>query len=188
MPNTTNTLTQISAAELRLAADYLTSTLDAVLAACHGLSASQLSAKPNATAWSIEQTLEHMVIVEEFTLGPLAGMLLSATPQESEAPTHEVDAFIQQAFADRTYKVDTPPFLVPPGTAKAAESLQRLRDNNEKLIAMLGADCIFRNLRIDSMPLESASQGRYRTMDGYQFILFTATHNARHTKQILELR
>jgi hypothetical protein len=41
---------------------------------------------------------------------------------------------------------------------------------------------------VESKPLQAVTNGKYKLMDGYQWVLASAAHMERHTKQILEVK
>lgn len=157
-----------------------TTSLETIVA---GLTPAQLNFRPTPDAWTIPMILEHMLIVEDYTLGPIQAQLAEAEATQPEAPAAELDPFIEATFRDRTYKVSSPPFIHPTGQVTLEESLKRIQANQPKLAAMLQSP---RDKRIHARPIEAASGGKYTTMDGHQWALAAFAHNERHTNQILE--
>lgn len=157
-----------------------TNSLESVLA---GLTTAQIQFRPTPDSWSIAGILEHMLMVEDYTLGPLQAQLAEAIPSTPEAPVEEVDGFIRHAFADRSHKVAAPSFIHPTGEIPWQECIARMSVNQPKIEAMLLST---RDRRVAAMPLQAMSNGRYQTMDGRQWALAVFAHNERHTNQILE--
>ncbi len=165
---------------------YLQQTQTGVIGATQGLSPAQWKFKPAAERWSIVEIVEHMVLAQEFMLGPVQEQLAKAPPA-ADRDSKAVDAIIVSQLPDRTTKFHAPDFLEPTGRWTPAVSMDRLRRNFVQLSASLDAP----NLRehvIDSPSLKAVSKGEYDKMDGYQWILAAAAHTERHTKQILEVR
>jgi hypothetical protein len=167
---------------------YLAESFVSIRAAVANLSAAQLEFKPSNDSWSIREILEHLVLAGDLTLGPIQQLLESAPPSPEPAPAAEVDAFILAAFPNRAHKAASPPFLIPTATANIAELLERLQTQQAQIEKLLENESWHRARRIEGEPIQAASQGKYRTLDGVQWLLVAAAHIARHTSQILEIK
>jgi hypothetical protein len=165
---------------------YLQQTQTGVAGATQGLSLAQWKFKPAADRWSIAEIVEHMVLAQEFMLGPVQEQLAKAAPA-ADRDTKAVDAAIINLLPDRTTKFHTPDFLEPTGRWTPAVAMDRLRKNFTQLSASLDSPEL-RQHAVEALPLKAISKGEYDKMDGYQWILAAAAHTERHTKQILEVR
>ncbi len=187
----TTTLTavqeELTESEIEEARSYLETTRDGVVKATEGLSAAQWNYRPRSGGWSVAENLEHMVILQERILGPFSEMLA----QSPESPSEEaqiIDGIIKAKFADRSEKFNAPEFVYPTGQWTPAEALEKLSANTKRLIERLESTPRLRAHRIPSPPLNALTAGKYKSMDGYHWILAAAGHNERHTKQILEVQ
>jgi hypothetical protein len=165
---------------------YLQQTQTGVAGATQGLSPAQWKFKPAPDRWSIAEIIEHMVLAQEFMLGPVQEQLAKAPPA-ADRDTKAVDATIINLLPDRTAKFHAPDFLEPAGRWTPAVAMDRLRRNLGQLSASLDSPDL-RQHAVDALPLKAISKGEYDKMDGYQWILAAAAHTERHTKQILEVR
>lgn len=165
---------------------YLQQTQTGVAGATQGLSPAQWKFKPAPDRWSIAEIIEHMVLAQEFMLGPVQEQLAKAPPA-ADRDTKAVDATIINLLPDRTTKFHAPDFLEPTGRWTPAVAMDRLRRNLGQMSAGLDSPDL-RQHAVDALPLKAISKGEYDKMDGYQWILAAAAHTERHTKQILEVR
>lgn len=165
---------------------YLEGARDRVRAAVAGLSEAQWSYRPAAGGWSIAGILEHMVVVQELVLGPVA-QGLAETPETASGDAATIDAILKAKLADRSRKFQGPELACPAGRWTPAESLERFEANTRGLIERLETPGL-RQHRVPAAPLKAISDGAYELMDGYQWILAAALHTDRHTGQILEVK
>lgn len=168
-----------TSADKSRAAQYLARTCDDLNAAIHGLSEEQWHFKPAADKWSIGEVVEHLTIAEERVQG-LIGRLGDAQPAEAGRDDAQVDDFIVANVPERANKFVAPPILQPTGNLTPQQLLVR-----------------FALLRSQSLRLlDSSPHLRGRTFphpvfgpwDGYQWLLGTAAHTARHLAQIAEVK
>jgi DinB superfamily len=145
---------------------YLQQTQTGVVGATQGLSPAQWKFKPAADRWSIAEIVEHMVLAQEFTLGPVQQQLAKAT-SAADRDSKAVDAFIVNQLPDRITKFQAPDFLEPNGRWTPAASIDRLRKNFAQLSACLDAPDLRQHV-IGAAVLKAISKGAYDAMDGYQ--------------------
>ncbi len=183
-----------SAADLKLNSSdleqgrlYLKQTRSYVIGATKGLSDAQWKYKPAPDRWSIAEIVEHMVLAQEFELGPVRAQLAKAlAPAESDRA--QVDALVVNVFPDRLAKFHAPDFLVPTGRWTPAVAFERLMQNYTKLNEYLESTPDLRQHSVEAPPIKAISKGTFESMDGYQWLLATAAHIERHTKQILDVK
>jgi len=183
-----------SAADLKLSSSdveqgrrYLEQTRAYVIGATKGLSEAQWKFKPAPDRWSIAEVTEHIILTQEFMLGPVKEQL-AKTPAASNPDAKAVDAVVMGKFPDRSTKFQAPEMLQPKGQLTLAEAVARLNRNCDRLIDYLQTTPDLRQHTIEALPVKALSNGAYSTMDGYEWILAAAAHTERHTKQILEVR
>jgi len=177
----------VTSSELDHARLYLEQTQNGVVGATKGLSQAQWNFKPAPDRWSIAEIVEHMVLTQDLVLGPTREKLAKAPPP-SERDNTLVDAIVVNQIPDRTSKFKAPEFLQPTGRWTPAVAMDRLLKNYGQLTEYLETTPDLRHHALDAPPLKAVSKGAYDSMDGYQWILATAAHVERHTKQILEVK
>jgi DinB superfamily len=178
---------QPSAAEIGEARAALEGARGRVFAATEGFSEVQWNYRPASGGWSAAGIVEHMVVVQELVLGPIA-QALAVSPETGSADSSAIDTIVKTKVADRSRKFPGPEPLQPTGRWTPAEALQRLSANTGRLIDSLESTPGLRKHRIPSPPLKAITGGQYELMDGYQWILTVAFHTDRHTSQILEVK
>jgi DinB superfamily len=174
-----------TASELDRARLYLQQTQIGITGAIKFLSEPQWNFKPAVDRWSIAEIVEHIVVVQELVLGPIRDQLANA-PWVSLHPDYErIDEFVIGHFPNRLSKFPSP-MPSPSGFARE-EALRRLPANHDRFNEYLENTPDLRHHTVEARPLKAVSRGVYESMDGYQWILATAAHTERHTKQILEV-
>jgi len=172
-------MTDLSLQEKRAAVFHLTTTREGLLEALEGLTDHEWRSRPAADRWSILEVVEHLAIVERRVHGVI-GRMGAAPEAEPGRRNSEVDQFVLAAVARRDRPVEAPAPIQPKGQWSPEEALdQFLAGRKETLELLETADCL--RGRLLPHPL-------FGLWDGYQWILATAAHNARHTGQILEVR
>jgi hypothetical protein len=161
------------------ASSYLNLTRDNVLAAVSDLSSAQWNFKPASDRWAILEIVEHLILIEERIC-----VLLQSMP---EAPisgpaknSSEVDDFVLAEVPRRTTKIQAPPAFMPTQGLSADEAVARFIEVRSRTLAMLESAP---SLRGHFVP-----HPVFGPWDGYQWIVATAGHTARHTEQIFELK
>jgi len=178
---------RLSEPEIEEGRTYLEQTFMLVVGATKGLSAAQWDFKPSPEEWSIAQTLEHIVWVQEFIIGRIQKEL-PAWPPSPQRDCAEVDAIVMHQFPGRLKKFKGPDVLMPAGRWSPGEALDRLLANTSTLAELLESTPGLRSHATDSPPLRAVTQGRHEVMDGYQWILTAGSHTERHVKQMLEVK
>lgn len=178
----------LTPSELEHARLYLQQTQNEVLGATKGLSPAQWNFKPAPDRWSVAEIVEHMVLAQDFVLGPVREKLAKAPPAATDRDYKQVDAIVLSQIPDRTAKFKAPEFVQPTGRWTPEIAMDRLVKNYAQLTAYLETTPDLRQHAVEAPPLKAVSKGAYETMDGYQWILTAAAHVERHTKQILEVK
>lgn len=177
----------LSAAEIIEGRAHLQRARDRVVSATAALSEEQWGYRPAEGAWSAAEIVEHMVIVQELVLGPIAHAL-AGTPETVGLDTATIDEMVKTKLGDRSRRFPAPEMARPTGRWTPAESLEHLTANTARLMDRLETAPGLRLHRVPAPPLRAISGGTYELMDGYQWILATAGHTERHADQILELK
>jgi uncharacterized damage-inducible protein DinB len=170
----------LTPADKEKAATYLTQTRDGVVAATKGLSEAQMKFKPAPDRWSVAETLEHIVLVEDFLLQNVTDKVMKSPPGAADRDTAKIDAMVLAMIPDRSHKAQAPPPVTPTGRWTSADTLDRFLKTRSQTIALLEFTPDLRAHASDS-PLG-------QQLDAYEWVLFMAAHRQRHTKQILEVK
>lgn len=166
---------------------YLQQTQNYVIGATKGLSEAQWKFKPSPERWSIAEIVEHMVLTQEFVLGPVRAQLAKAPAGTTDRDYKQVDGIVVSQLPDRLNKFQAPEALRPTGRWTPAVASDRLITNYGRLSEFLESPDLRQHM-LDAPPLKAISKGAYESMDGYQWVLAAAAHTERHTKQILEVK
>jgi hypothetical protein len=185
--NVTATYEGPAASEVEQARRYLEEARDRTFLATDGLSEAQWNYRPASGGWPVAGIVEHMVLIQDFILGPIA-QALASSPELSSAEPETIDAIIKTKIPDRSRKFQAPESVHPAGRWTPSESLNRLSANTLRLIERLESTPALRQHSVPSPPLNAVTNGEHKLMDGYQSILAAAAHTHRHTQQILEVK
>jgi hypothetical protein len=179
---------KLTKADVERGRNYLEQTCAGVIEATKGLSEAQWIFKPAADRWSIAEVVEHIVLTQDYILGPVREQLAKAPPAPDGFDTKKVDGIIVNQVPDRSAKFQAPDPLRPTGRWTPSAALERLNDNTKRLTEYLQSTPDLRRHVLAAPPLQAASKGQYTSMDGYEWLLTAAAHTERHTKQILEVK
>lgn len=177
----------LTAPELEQAHLFLQQTGKGIAGAIKGLSEAQWRFKTRPDRWSIAEIVDHVIIVQEYVLGPVRDALGTAPEPAPGRDAKAVDAIIIHQFANRLSKFTAPEIALPSARYAPAHARSLLTKNYVRLAEYLEAEPDLRKHALPAPPMKAVSQGIYDSMDGYQWILAAAAHTERHTKQILEV-
>ena len=170
----------LSPADREKGLQYLEQTRDGVVTATKGLSEAQLTFRPAPDRWSIAQVLEHITVVEGAIYGNVTENIMKAPPGAPDRDTAKIDAEVFAMVPDRTHKVKAPEQFVPNGRWPATDTLDQFLKTRARTIAFFEST--------PDLRAHVGGQGFLGPLDAYEWIMFTAAHSARHTKQILEVK
>jgi uncharacterized damage-inducible protein DinB len=144
------------------------------------LSIAELRFQPMSGRWSIENTLEHLALVE----GPLIRLITTLTEKAAAAtgpnpPLHSFEVSLEPYLErSRTEKYVTRDKFAPTGTVKAADSLNVLRNVHAELLNL--------RPRIQSVDptLVRFPHWIFGPLDLAQWLAFVGVHEERHLGQI----
>jgi hypothetical protein len=169
--------------QLTAAFGRLDSTYRDLQAAVAAIPAPLHAQKPAADRWSVNEVLEHLGIVEQFFLGPLADKVAAATPglsPEVDTPAGLADE--TRAFmSNRENKRNAPETVQPKGAMDSATALRVLADGHARFRGVVSA--------ADGLALSSITHDHrfFGTLNVYQWIELVAGHEGRHLEQIREI-
>jgi hypothetical protein len=178
-------VTAISAQELTHtekvhALQYLESTRKDVLDATKGLSVAQWNFKPGPDRWSVAQVMEHIAASEDFIRANFLDKVMTLPAGEPGRDSKKTDATVEAMIPDRSQKAKSPEPLVPNNRFGSPEgSIKHFLESRETTEQFLRSTAALRDHVMD---------GPIGKMDGYEFILFIASHSERHVKQINEVK
>lgn len=170
----------MSADERSYLLDQLEQSKKAMLASIDGVTQAQWTFKPSATAWSVQECAEHIVLAESYIFGGSQQTLKTPAVERPEKSNATVDHVLVQRVQDRSQKATAPEPLVPGRKfATPADAAQAFTEARDKTIAYVKSTQDDLRTHVGAGP---AGQ-----MDAYQFLLLLASHSARHTAQIREV-
>ncbi len=172
----------VSTDELTYAIDLLESTKIDLHEAVNGLSAEQLTAKPDPERWSVAECLEHIVLVEEGIFGRLQHTMQKPDEPEKRADIQVSDLYLTKALRSRKSGISSPEPFVPTGRFGTTEATLAAFDEQRGRVIAYAQSApgnwrthFFRHLV-------------FGTIDGFQTLLLLAGHGERHRKQIEEVK
>ena len=165
-------------AELRAELDRARSGL---LAVVEGMSAEASGQRANPDGWSVAETVEHLMIVEQ-GIGRLLGKLAKqADALGPETATTSVSASIDRLkLTDATRRIRSPAAVAPTGNVSLAEALTGLHEGRKRLLDLL------QRVNGRAVGVLAAPHPLFGELTFYQWLLFLARHEERHTRQIVE--
>jgi hypothetical protein len=172
----------VSQADKDRALQYLESTKKGVLDATKGLSDAQWNFKSAPDRWSLAELIEHLAAAEDMLRGLTQEQVMKspAVPLRSTEEIKRGDETVLTLVPDRSHKQQAPEPLKPTnrfGSPEAAQKhfMESRAATEEYLKTTPGL-----RAHLGDSPLGK--------LDAYEFVLFTAAHSERHTKQMLEVR
>jgi len=180
--NNTSTIimsdTGLTTEEITRASRHLSVTRGFLLESVSGLSPEQWYFKSADDVWSIAENMEHIVLIESAVHAIIQG--ISEGPEVwPEGKPSEMDDFIVNEIPKRSTRVKSPARSCPTGRWSGPEALEKFVECREKSNRLL----ITRRLRGRVFP-----HPIFGPWDGYQWLLAAASHGARHTAQICEVK
>jgi hypothetical protein len=179
--NTSSTIisdTGLTTEEITRASRHLSVTRGFLLESVGGLSPAQWDFKPASDAWSVAENMEHIVLIESGIHAIIEGMSDASAPG-AEGDRTAMDEFILNEIPKRSRKGKSAAQACPTGRWSGPEALQKFVLYREQSTRLL----VTRRLRGHVFP-----HPLFGPWDGYQWLLAAASHGARHTAQIREVK
>jgi hypothetical protein len=172
----------ISKKERNYAAKFLKETQKNVFDEVKGLSEAQLTFKPGADRWSVEECVKHIAMSEQMLWQMKEESLKQAASPEKRSEIKFTDEQLIQRVEDRSTKVKTMEKLMPENIPfkTTAEALDAFKADREKLIDYVKSTNDDLRNHMATLP--------FGTIDNYQMVLFIGAHSNRHTQQIREVK
>ena len=173
---------QLTPKERKDAIHFLKETEVGVFKAVKNLSEAQLTYKPAADRWSVEDCVKHIAASEKELWAMAEASLKNAPNPEKRANIKVTDSVLVKGVEDRSQKRKTFAALEPANSPYKTldEALKAFKENREKLIAFVKSTDIDLRDHVLELPMG--------TFDSYQFILLISGHTNRHTQQIEEVK
>ena len=167
--------------ERKFAKEHLKETKKDLIKTVDGLSAAQLSFKPDTSRWSVEDCLKHIAMAEMGLWKTTQDGLSKPPNPEKRSEIKMTDEQLVKAVQDRSSKFQTSEPLQPQNTPfkSAAEALASFKENRNKLIDYIDMTQEDMRSHVINFPLG--------IMDAYQMVLLVSAHCNRHTQQIKEV-
>ena len=150
---------------------------ESLMAAVSDLSEQQANFKPSPEAWSVAGIAEHLAIIEDFVVMRVEKMI----SEPDDGNFKESDVVLFDKVVDRTTKIQAPERVHPTGKSLGS-SMERLAATRARISELIRSapDGHFRH--------HSMHHPVFGPMDGHQWLVATAGHCLRHTRQIIETK
>jgi len=159
---------------------HLSQSRELLRQAVRGLSAEQRSFRPAADRWSVADCIEHLTVVENFTVKRIQQLL--EQPPDGQPDTDGKDQLIMDHVPARTRRVKGPEAVMPSGRwADFDELLRQFEAARQRTMGF--AEATEADLRAYAFPHPFLGP-----LDCYQWLLFLATHCERHVGQMEEVK
>ena len=171
----------LSKKERKFAVDHLQDTKKELIKTVSRLNAAQLSFKPAADRWSVEECVKHIAATEVGLRKWMDNTVKEPANPDKRSEIKATDEEFNNGFQDRSKKFQAADEMKPENTPykTADEALQSFKDNRDNLIQyMKGTKDELRN---------HVAISQMGAMDAYQLVLLISAHSNRHTQQIKEV-
>ncbi len=170
--------TGLTTEQITTASRHLSVTRAFLIESVSGLSPAQWDFKPFPDSWSIAENVEHIVLIETGIHSIIES--LSHAPEVAPAANRsEMDDFILNEIPKRSRKGNSPAHALPTHRWSGPEGLQQFMQVRERGMRLL----LTQRLRTSVFP-----HPIFGPWDSYQWLLAAASHGARHTAQICEVK
>ncbi|GAC1515641.1 MAG: DinB family protein [Gemmatimonadaceae bacterium] len=162
--------------------DLLSTTRTRLLAVVVGADAARLGVRPDGRGWSPAQVLDHLARVEQGVARLVAKRVVQARVRGlrgEDSTTSLLHSLDHRHIDDPTHPLAAPDSVAPAESASASTALQSLALSRSALLAAVHDGD---GLALGEILHTHPSLGE---LNLYQWILFVALHEVRHTKQIV---
>jgi hypothetical protein len=172
----------VEASEREFVVNSLAEKRERLLAAVQGLTPEQRQYRPAPDCWSVEDCIEHLVLVETRVGASIERALNSPAEPEKAATVVGKESRMLRAVPDRSTRVKGPEAVMPTGRWPSLEELlaefHKARERSIQFAA--GTDADLRNHFFPHIV--------FGDLDCYQWLVFLAVHCERHVLQIEEVK
>jgi len=175
--------TTLTPEERETALKLFQTTHDNFIKSISGLSQKQWTFKPAPDRWSVAEVAEHITVSETTIMGLIQHPLMQspAAPEKREQVRGK-EQIILQRMPDRSHKAQAPEMLRPTGRWATEADLAKAFEDARK------ANMDYVRTTSDDLRDHFYDHPAFGTLDGYQWLVLLATHSARHTAQIEEVK
>ena len=172
----------LSKKERKFAAEQMKNTKAELQDAVKGLSSAQLTYKPSAEKWSVQECVYHIAISEKALWARLEASMKAGPTPEKKKDLKVTDEQVIKMLEDRSNKMKTSSPFEPQNTPyksldEAMEDFKTSRTAHIKYIKATSED--LRNHFV---------QMSFGMLDCYQLCLFISSHSDRHIQQLNEVK
>jgi len=171
----------MSPEERAFAIDLLRAKHALLLETVAGYGEAQWNFRPAPETWSALDCVEHLGIIEQSIFGAMCRTMAKPADPEKPKLAEGKDEMILRVVPARARRVTAPEHVRPKGALQPDEALAVLSATRAGTIAF--TETTEHELR-DHVFLHPF----IKEMDCYQWLLFLAVHEERHTRQIVELK
>lgn len=135
---------------------------------------------PKGEKWTIAQIVEHLSIVEDGMTKICAKLLAEAQKEnkQSDGAARISGDFIKGVTAIANQKLEAPERVRPTGTQTIAESLQKVKENRDRLNDLRP---LFETVECSEQKFPHPFLG---ALTAHEWLIMLGGHEARHVKQI----
>ncbi len=164
--------------------DYLDARRKELRAAIDSVPATARNTPPTADQWSVAQVLDHLTMIDRRVAIGISKWIMEARDAglgPETGTTSVLDTMTAERISDRSRRVEAPAEVRPRTDVDADTAWTALEQARAKLRAAF--------LSGDGLALEQVIQSHpaLGPINIYQWALFVASHEARHTLQIREI-
>lgn len=172
----------MEASEREWVVSRLVEKRERLLAAVQGLTPEQRAYRPAPDCWSIENCIEHLILVETRVLDSMERVLNSPPEPEKAATVVGKERRILKAVPNRSTRVNGPESTAPahrwPGFDDLLDEFQKARKRSIQFACNTAAD-LHRHFFPHMI---------FGDLDCYQWLVFLSMHTERHVLQIEEIQ
>lgn len=155
---------------------------DNFLKSISGLSVKQWTFKPAPDRWSVAEVAEHITVSETTIFGLVQQAMQAPADPSKRQQAKGKDQLIEDKIPDRSQKFKAPEILRPTGRwanePDLIKAFEQARDSNMNYVRSTN----------DDLRDHFFTHPVLGPLDAYQCLLLIATHSARHTAQIEEVK
>ena len=166
--------------------DRISRQRENLLASISGLSEAQLNYKQDDNTWSVSDVLNHVSLVDEANAKLTSIMLKKVraeTPPPDPSPENSELHSLDEIFKVMSVsKFQAPEFVTPHAPSSVEDSLNRLRESRERMLANLQ--------QLNGMDLRELTHPHpfAGPLNTYQWVLIAGAHEHRHAEQIERIK
>jgi uncharacterized damage-inducible protein DinB len=146
-----------------------------------GLTEAQWTFQAAPGRWSVQQTVEHLVLGEAAMLAKITEALARPPDPDWAEQDERKTRFLGRVLPDRTRKAVAPALLEPQGHWTREQAIARYKKGRARTLQFVA--------EVDQ-PLKNYSAQHpfpvFNMLNAYQWLLYIPLHNSRHNQQIAE--